>query len=70
MRILIASLVALSLACTISPVITDPDRGASDRYSDCRQAAKDYCRHVLDKAPSTMDKCVAEATYKCVVGSE
>lgn len=70
MRLLIAFLATLTLACTISPTISDPGQGSSDRYSDCRQAAKDYCRYVLDSAPSATDKCVAEATYKCVVGSE
>jgi hypothetical protein len=69
MRFIIASLAVLSVACTISPVVTDPG-SHSDRYSDCQQAARGYCRYVADAAPSETDKCTAEATYKCVVGNQ
>jgi hypothetical protein len=68
---LIALLIAVSgLACTVSPVITDPARGESDRYSDCRRAAKDYCRHVIDASESEMDRCVANSTFECLSGGE
>jgi len=65
---LIVLLIALSgLACTISPVIADPgDRGSGDRYSGCRRAAKDYCRHVIEADDDDMDKCVANSTFECL----
>ena len=69
MRILTAFFITLALGCSISPVVTDPmGSSATDRYSSCRRAAKDYCRDALDTPPSSMDKCVAEATFKCTTG--
>lgn len=67
---LIVLLFALSgLACTISPVIADPgNRGGSDRYSGCRRAAKDYCRHVVEADDDDMDRCVANSTFECLSG--
>jgi hypothetical protein len=66
---LIVLLIALSgLACTVSPVITDPGERGSDRYSDCRRAAKDYCRHVVDADDDDMDRCVANSTFECLSG--
>ena len=69
---LIVLLIALSgLACTISPVIADPgsDRDGSNRYSGCKRAAKDYCRHVVEADDDEMDRCVANSTFECLSGS-
>jgi hypothetical protein len=69
---LIVLLIALSgLACTVSPVITDPgsDGGSSERYSGCKRAAKDYCRHVVEADEDEMDRCVANSTFECLSGS-
>ena len=66
---LIVLLIALSgLACTISPVIADPgrDRDGSGRYSGCKRAAKDYCRHVVEADDDEMDRCVANSTFECL----
>ena len=68
---LIVLLIALSgLACTISPVIADPggNRDSSGRYSGCKRAAKDYCRHVIEADDDDMDKCVANSTFECLSG--
>jgi hypothetical protein len=68
---LIALLIAVSgLACTVSPVITEPQNGGSDRYSDCRRAARDYCRHVLEVEDDGMKRCVANSTYECLAGGK
>ena len=68
MKLVIATLAALSLACTISPVVTDRNPGGDDSFDGCRRASRDYCRDALDTPPSELDKCVAEATYHCVAG--
>ena len=69
MKLVIACLAALTLACQISPTVTDP--GANDdSYSNCRRASRDYCRDALDMPASGMDKCVAEHTYKCLTRSK
>jgi hypothetical protein len=69
MKLFIAALAALSLACTISPVVTDPGSDGGDIYDSCRRASRDYCRDALDTPPSELDKCVAEATYNCIAGT-
>ena len=58
------------LACSISPVVTDGSGMSSARYADCRRAARDYCREVIDPPTSEESRCVAEHTYKCVAVSE
>jgi hypothetical protein len=66
------ALALLGLSCTISPVITpDPSgsgSGGSGRYDGCREAARDYCRHVIQASESEMKKCVADSTFECMVG--
>ena len=69
MKLVLATLAALSLACTISPVVTDRASGGDDAFDGCRRASRDYCRDALDTPPSELDKCVAEATYHCIAGS-
>ena len=67
MRFLIPLIALLGLACTISPVISDPGRGGGGgRYGGCRRAAEDYCRHVADSPPSETEACVARHTLECV----
>ncbi len=70
MKLVIACLAALTLACTISPIVTDPGANDDDTYSNCRRASRDYCRDALDEPASKMDKCVAEHTYKCLSRSK
>ncbi len=64
-RFTLLALASLSLACSIAPVVTDPSSGGS-RFDDCRRAAKDYCRNVVQPSDAGMKKCVSEATFKCV----
>ena len=61
----------LLLACTISPVVTDPMGGSSGgRYDDCRRAAREYCKHVPRAENTDTDECVAQQTFRCVAGAE
>jgi len=65
------TLLAIALCaagCTISPVVTDPTARHSDRYSDCRRAAKEYCREVVNPSDDDEDRCVAEHAYRCTSG--
>lgn len=55
-------------ACQISPVVTDPSPPHDDRYSQCREAARDYCRKVVGVAADELDRCVAEHAFRCVSG--
>jgi hypothetical protein len=64
--ILLASL--LALACQISPVVTPSSEEGNSRYSDCRRAARDYCRHVLAVSDDEQDKCVAKRAFECLSG--
>jgi hypothetical protein len=59
----------LALGCTISPVVSDPREESSDRYSDCRRAAKDYCREVVNTPSNEVDRCVADYAYRCISGA-
>ncbi len=61
---------ALSAAgCQISPVVTDPTpRAEDDRYAQCREAARDYCRKVVGVPADELDRCVAEHAFRCVSG--
>lgn len=66
----LAATVALSalLGCEISPVVT-ADESFLGPYHDCKQAAEDYCEHVVVAAARDMDTCVADHTFQCVSGS-
>ena len=71
MRILIPLLLASALGCQISPevVTTDPSQ-TTGRYDDCRRAARDYCRYVVQASDAEKDRCVAEQAFACLRGSE
>jgi hypothetical protein len=58
----------LSLGCTISPVVTDPMPRHGDRYAECRRAAKEYCREVVNAPSNEMDRCVADHAFRCTSG--
>lgn len=62
---LLATLALTTAGCSISPIVTEPT-GDSNRYSDCRRAAKDYCRDALGSADEELRKCTAKATYECI----
>ena len=66
----LALVLALGAAgCHISPVVTDPSPARfDDRYSQCREAARDYCRKVVGVPADEMDRCVAEHAFRCVSG--
>lgn len=67
--LLVVAAALVTLSCHISPVVTDPGGGWEDsRYSSCRRAAADYCRHALDTPESEMKACVAERAYQCTSG--
>ena len=68
MKLALALLAVMALSCRIAPVITDKSDPSSDRYSDCKRAAREYCRHVIDPAQSEMDGCVAKYAFECVSG--
>jgi hypothetical protein len=69
MKILLLLLALAGLSCQISPVITPTEEGGSERYDDCRRAAKDYCRDVLGVAKEDTKECVSKATFECISGS-
>jgi hypothetical protein len=66
MKLLVAAIALMGLACSIAPVVTDPSQEGGARYSDCRRAAKDYCRDGLGVSEAEMKKCVAESTFQCI----
>jgi hypothetical protein len=66
MRILLLLLTALSLSCTISPVVTPVEESGGDRYGACRRAARDYCRDVVGAGDEDMKRCVSESTFNCL----
>jgi hypothetical protein len=68
MKFALALIAVLALSCRISPVITDKADPSSDRYSECKRAAREYCKHVVDPAQSEMDGCVAKYAFECVSG--
>ena len=68
MKLALALLAVMALSCRIAPVITDKSDPASDRYSECKRAAREYCRHVIDPSQSEMDGCVAKYAFECVSG--
>jgi hypothetical protein len=66
---LVLALALAATACQISPVVTDPSPPPSDdRYSQCREAARDYCRKVVGVTAEELDRCVAEHAFRCVSG--
>ncbi len=66
--IALATFGALSLVgCSIAPVVSTQEPSA--RYQDCERAARDYCEESVQASGSELDKCVAEARFKCVSGS-
>jgi hypothetical protein len=66
---LVLALALGATACQISPVVNDPTPPPSDdRYSQCREAARDYCRTVVGVAADELDRCVAEHAFRCVSG--
>ncbi len=69
MRKTLLAMALLALGCTISPVVSDPMSRSSDRYSECRRAAKDYCREVVNSPSNEMDRCVADHAFRCTSGS-
>jgi hypothetical protein len=66
MKLIVLCTALLGLACSIDPVITNPENASSDRYADCKRAARDYCRDTLQPADDEMRSCVSRATYECV----
>jgi hypothetical protein len=66
--LLVTSLVLLG--CTISPVVSDPRPHGTDRYAECRRAAKDYCREVVNSPSAEMDRCVADHAFRCTSGGD
>lgn len=55
------------VGCSIAPVVSTQEPSA--RYQDCERAARDYCEESVQASGSELDKCVAEARFKCVSGS-
>ncbi len=68
LRYAVLLLAVFSAACTISPVLTEGGDQGGGRYKECRRAARDYCEDAVRAADDEMKKCVAEATYRCVLG--
>ncbi len=68
MRLTLLLCALLALACQLSPVVTTPGDERSSRYSDCRRASRDYCKHVLSVSNDEKEKCVAERVFQCVAG--
>ena len=66
--ILITLAVALA-GCEISPVVSEPMSREPDRYHSCRRAARDYCREVVQPPAAELDRCVADAAYRCLSGA-
>jgi hypothetical protein len=66
MRLSILLATLLFLACQVSPVVTPPSDEGNSRYSDCRRASRDYCKHVLAVSDDEKDKCVAERVFECL----
>lgn len=65
MKALLLAAALLGVSCQLSPnIVADPDSG-SGRYTDCRRAARDHCRHALGVSTEDMKACVARATYEC-----
>ncbi len=68
MKLALVLLAVMALSCRIAPVVTDRSDPPSDRYSECKRAARDYCRHVVDPTQTEMDGCVAKYAYECLSG--
>jgi hypothetical protein len=69
MRTLVLLVSLLGFACQLSPVITVPEEPTGGHhYDDCRQAARAYCRDVLEVSHAEMKHCVAKSTYECLSG--
>jgi len=66
---LVSTLVVGALGCRIAPVLTDPSQRSEDHYSQCREAARDYCKKVVNVSADDLDRCVAEHAFRCVSGS-
>jgi hypothetical protein len=69
MKYCLLAIAFLALGCTISPVVSDPRERSSEVYSDCRRAAKDYCREVVNAPSNEVDRCVADYAYRCTSGA-
>jgi hypothetical protein len=65
MRTLVLIATLALFGCTIDPVVTNPSLGRAD---DCRDIARDYCRHVVVAAHDEMRACVARHAYECASG--
>ena len=65
MRVLILCAALAVVGCTIDPVITNP---SGRRESGCREAARDYCRHVVKAHPDDMRECTSRHTFECESG--
>ena len=64
MRALLLITVLAAAGCNIDPVIMSADQ----HETACKDASRDYCRHVVRASSDDMRECVARHTYECAAG--
>lgn len=68
MRWLLVCITLGMVSCQFSPVFGDSSGAYGERYLDCKGAAREYCKHVIDPTQSEMAGCVSKYTFECVSG--
>ena len=68
MKALLLAFALLGVSCQLSPNIVAEPMDGGGRYTDCRRAARDHCRHSLQVVEDELKACVARATFECTSG--